>query len=142
MRESKSYKTKAKIDGEYEKEFLELREENSVLKAALKALSSKTNEEGKNYDKDIADLREIIDSLKTALTQQQQEINVLKMKIKQCGEEYTKLYLEKMKLENKVQKEKLEKPKGIGRQVITSVMNESDIDLSNLPSLPPFPILK
>lgn len=143
MMESRSSKSSEKSDPKFEKELDELREENSVLKSAIKALTVAQNNDtaATNYDKDIAELREITDSLKIGLTQQQQEINVLKMKIKECGEEYKKLYLEKMKLEKKLHsKEKAEKT--VKELVVRKVVNGEDFDITSLPSMPPFPMHK
>lgn len=134
-----SAKVNEKRDKELEvlrdKELDDLREENSLLKLAIKALSLQKNE-GKDYDNDISELRAVTESLKTAMTQQQQEMNVLKMKIKECGEEYKKLYLEKLKLEKKVQKEKTEKTI---KEKNRSYPLENGFDITNLPSIPPFP---
>lgn len=140
------------------KELEDLREENSVLKAAIKALTSQKKDEIRSYDKDIADLRDITDSLKVAMKQQQQEMNVLKAKIKECGEEYKKLYLEKLKLERKLLRDKSEKTKEIAfkKDVFDNkdggslgsvtdkkpVVGENNFDISNLPSMPPFPMHK
>lgn len=142
MIKSKSSKTSEKDDLKRENELEDLREENSLLKAAIKALISQKNDNGKNYDEDIAQLKEITDSLKTAMNQQQQEMNILKMKIKKCGEEYKKLYLEKIHLEKKLQKEEIDKANKCPNQVIKTGLPMQDFDISNLPSIPPFPMQK
>lgn len=139
--ENSSSKSSSKIDKINYKEIEELREENYVLRAAIKALTSEKKEQGKNYDSDIAELREITDSLKIAVTQQQQEMNVLKMKIKECGEEYKKLYLDKMKLERRLSKEKSDRVAKEVSQPVTRINADQYLDF-NLPSIPPFPLPK
>lgn len=154
MLESKCSSDKA--DQQNLQELENLREENTVLKAAIKALTAQKNDTaggggGKNYDKDIEELREITDNLKTTMNQQQQELNNLKTKIRECGEEYKKLYLEKVKLEKKLQRERAEKTKDVvlNKEVVKKEENcfrvisgENNFDISNLPSMPPFPMRK
>lgn len=154
--ESKNSKCSDKANQESSQELESLREENLVLKAAIKALTAQRNDAGeggggKNYDKDIEELKEITDKLKIAMSQQEQDMKVLKTKIKECGEEYKKLYLEKLKLEKKLQKERVEKSKDFtfNKEAMNKEINcfgsnsgENHFDISNLPSMPPFPMRK
>ncbi|XP_023020108.1 uncharacterized protein [Leptinotarsa decemlineata] len=120
-----------------ETELKNLKEENALLRSALKALTSKTPEETKNYDKDIKQLYEITDRLNTALKLQDQEISTLKMKIKEAGEEYKKIYLEKYKMEKKYEQLKSKKE--------CEYLRTADLltfDIDELKSIPPFPFSK
>lgn len=115
-----------------------LKEENEMLRASLKAVIAQNKGQGsKNYDSDISDLRKITDSLKEALAQQQREINMLKVKITEGGEEYRKLYLEKVKIEKKYDKLR-NKMEDSGKTVSEAV----NFDIGDLKSIPPFPFSK
>lgn len=115
-----------------------LKEENEMLRASLKAMIAQKNGQGsRNYDSDISDLRKITDSLKEALAQQQREINMLKVKITNGGEEYRKLYLEKVKVEKKY--DKLKNKVEDNGKIVSDAVN---FDIGDLKSIPPFPFSK
>ncbi|XP_018561829.1 calcium-binding and coiled-coil domain-containing protein 2 [Anoplophora glabripennis] len=119
-------------------ELRKLKEENEMLRTSLKAVIFQKNGRGaKNYDSEISDLRKITDSLKEALAQQQKEINMLKVKITNGGEEYRKLYLEKVKVEKKYDKLR-NKMEDTGKTVSEAV----NFDIGDLKSIPPFPFSK
>ncbi|VEN50954.1 unnamed protein product [Callosobruchus maculatus] len=113
----------------HEDEIKQLKEENSMLKESLKLIIA-----GQNSQKTIADemkeLRNAVDNLKIVVDGHKSEIDSLKSKIREGGEEYKKLYLEKMKLEKKLDKVKSRKAD-----------SKDDIDIDGLKSIPPFPYI-
>lgn len=119
-------------------ELQKLREENVMLRASLKAIiASKNGQSLKNYDSEIMELKKITDNLKEAQAHQQKEINMLKIKITNGGEEYKKLYLEKVKIEKKYDKLK--------NKMEDNGKNDPEIlnfDIGDLKSIPPFPFSK
>uniref|UniRef100_A0A6P7G2S6 Calcium-binding and coiled-coil domain-containing protein 2-like n=1 Tax=Diabrotica virgifera virgifera TaxID=50390 RepID=A0A6P7G2S6_DIAVI len=132
------HKVISTVHCDHEDEIKKLKEENQILKEALKvalAHNESPQSTSKNYDKDIADLKQITGELKSCLEMQRQEFDVLKTKITDSKEEYKKLYLEKYKIHKKYEhlKTKLEreaKPNNF----------RLEFDISDLDSMPPFPL--
>lgn len=119
-------------------ELQKLREENEMLRACLKAMMAlKSGQSLKNYDSEIVELRKITDNLKESLNHQQKEINSLKIKITDGGEEYKKLYLEKVRIEKKY--DKLKNKMDDNGKRIPEIFN---FDIGDLKSIPPFPFSK
>ncbi|XP_030754196.1 tax1-binding protein 1-like isoform X1 [Sitophilus oryzae] len=129
--------TDSKISTNKDQELSLLKEENIMLKDTLKALISKRLI--KNYDQEIAEVKELTESLKKMLLDHEKEIDSLKSKIRQGGEEFRKLYLEKVKVERKYEKLRNKTIKEERNKTIES-NDKLSFDLGDLPSLPPFDI--
>nr|CAH7751172.1 unnamed protein product [Callosobruchus chinensis] len=110
-------------------EIKQLKEENSMLKESLKLIIAGQNSQ-KMFADEMKDLRNTVENLKIVVDGNRTEIDSLKSKIRECGEEYKKLYLEKMKVEKKLDKIKSRKTDG-----------KDDIDIDGLKSIPPFPYI-
>ncbi|CAG9812568.1 unnamed protein product [Phaedon cochleariae] len=119
----------------------DLKEENLMLRTTLKFVVSQKNEQTKNYDEDITELRQITDSLKASLDLQQKEINMLKTKIMEGGEEYKKLYIEKCKIEKKYEQLKSKKDEKSKTDLSDKLATVDllDFNIDELRSMPPFP---
>ncbi|KAJ8949080.1 hypothetical protein NQ318_016984 [Aromia moschata] len=123
-------------------ELLKLKEENAMLRESLKAvIAQKAGTNSKNYDGDIKELKTITESLQSSLKIQQREINLLKTKIIESGEEYKKLYIEKSKIEKKFErlKNKIGDDVKLDNLPTTNMVN---FDIGDLKSIPPFPFAK
>nr|CAI5834216.1 unnamed protein product [Callosobruchus analis] len=112
-----------------EDEIKQLKEENSMLKESLKLIIAGQNSQ-KTFSDELKDLRNSVDNLRIVVDGHKSEIDSLKSKIREGGEEYKKLYLEKIKLEKKLDKVKSRKADG-----------KDDIDIDGLKSIPPFPYI-
>ncbi|CAG9863204.1 unnamed protein product [Phyllotreta striolata] len=131
-------KSKLLINHPDNDEIKKLRDENAVLKQALKmVISMKEASTCKNYDAEIAELHKSLDAVQLQVNLQQKELNMLRGKIIESGEEYKKLFIEKYKVEKKY--EQLLNKKGNSAKPLNTT---NDFDLSILESLPPFPIHK
>ncbi|XP_060523252.1 tax1-binding protein 1 homolog [Cylas formicarius] len=117
-------------DVDKDMEICRLREENAILKQSLKAiLGQEHGGHWKAHDSDIKELKRLVEEINSKVVKQQAEIDTLKGKIRESGEEYRKLYLEKAKVEKKYEKLKVKK-------VEKTVDN---FDIGDLKSIPPFP---
>ncbi|KAJ8933833.1 hypothetical protein NQ314_013755 [Rhamnusium bicolor] len=129
-------KTSASLGKEYE--LKKLREENAMLRESLRAvIAQKGVASCKNYDADISELKQVMDNLKASLSVQQNDINMLKLKITEGGEEYKKLYLDKVKIEKKYDKLKTKM-----EEAAKPVSEMVNFDIGDLKSIPPFPFSK
>lgn len=117
-------------------EINKLKEENELLRESLKAILVKKDAEKPN-DKQIAILTETVNDLKNLVSGLQKDVNMLKHKIVEGGEEYKKLYLEKASVEKKF--DKLKQQVKRGERVISKDMINS-FDINELKSIPPFPL--
>ncbi|KAG5885492.1 hypothetical protein JTB14_013510 [Gonioctena quinquepunctata] len=125
------------VSGANDIEIKTLKEENAFLRDTVKTLIAQINPEPiKNYDEDIRQLQKITDTLKLDLVSQQQEIDSLKSKIIEAGEEYKKIYLEKYKIEKKYEQLKSKKESDSKRTV-----DLLTFDIDELKSIPPFPFI-
>lgn len=128
---------------DYQKEIEALKEKVNIMSLSFSHAVLNLNKEAdskdgrhihRNYDKDIEDLLCKVNNLETLYNSQQAEIDMLKSKIIECGEEYKKIYLEKVKLEKKM--EKLKNKKDEIKQ------DPNSFNIEDLKTLPPFPFPK
>lgn len=125
-----------------DQEIARLKEENILLKESLKALLlSRNNGSVKNYDEDIQELKELTQALKSMLQEHEKELDMLKSKITEGGEEYKKLYLEKIKIERKYDRLKNRRSERDSFQEEVKPINNDNFDIGDLTSIPPFPSL-
>ncbi|XP_050303423.1 uncharacterized protein LOC126741130 [Anthonomus grandis grandis] len=111
-------------------EIQRLKEENNILKESLRSLLNKSEENG--YDKELKEIKVLVEGLKLMLSDHDKDIAMLKDKIREGGELYKQLYFEKCKVQKKY-----EKLKNI--YVIQESQSSNEALVDNLQSLPPFP---
>lgn len=112
-----------------------LKEENEILRESLKAVLAQKDAE-KSNSKDVQELKTVVNDLKDTVQHLQKDVNMLKKKIVEGGEEYRKLYMEKLHVEKKYDKLKQQQKKS--EKVISKDMINS-FDINELKSIPPFP---
>ncbi|CAH0564357.1 unnamed protein product [Brassicogethes aeneus] len=105
------------IEKNKDEEIQRLREENHMLVEALKLVVRQE----KRYEQDIKSLKIVIDRLSNGITNQQQEINLIKAKVFDNDQNKIVNNLESLKIQNE------------------SKIIKDNLDLGDLKSIPPFP---
>lgn len=112
-------------------ECTKLKKQNELLQTTIKNF----NHSLQKYDTQILDLRNEIENLKTLLNVTQDDVSEFKLRLKMAGEEFKKLYLEKIHVEKKYDKLIKKCKARKGKQV-----NRSQPDYDFLDELEPFPV--
>ncbi|RZC32008.1 calcium-binding and coiled-coil domain-containing protein 2, partial [Asbolus verrucosus] len=115
-----------------DKEIIKLKEENAILRESLKSvINQRKLQQSKNYDEEINSLKELTNSLRTAVIAQQKEIDSMKIEMKKDKAAYKDLQLEKIIAEKKFE--------AISKKEATTVKRVCNFDLGSLQSFPAFP---
>ncbi|XP_066140461.1 calcium-binding and coiled-coil domain-containing protein 2-like isoform X2 [Euwallacea fornicatus] len=119
-----------------------LTEENNVLKKSLKVLvDEKMESRFQSYDKNITKLRDLVEGIEHIVLKHNKDIKMLKNKVMEGGEEYKKLYLEKLKIEKKYEKLKDAHCSDTSWMCEDREFIDVNKDLGELQPLPPFPFI-
>jgi len=87
-------KSQTFLESQKDQEICRLNEENAMLRDTLKAMLYQNKVAStKNYDKEIGELKELTEGLNVMLVQHQKDIDMLKSKIIEGGEEYKKNFI-------------------------------------------------
>lgn len=131
--------TKSQLITEKDQEINRLKEENAILKESLKTvLSHKSQSSSRYYDEDIKILKDLVEGVQSMLSVHDRDIKMLKDKIKEGGEEYVKLYIEKFRVQKKYEKLKTKCTK-TSLEEDNQPIDNFTLDLGDLKSIPPFP---
>lgn len=117
---------------ERDRETIRLKEENEFLRNTLKLLAGKQT--GKDYNAEIQNLKKITSELQLTLGNQQNQIRDLQVQVSNWSVNYKALQKEKENLESTCA--------NLKRNLQKDLNINTDIDLGELESMPPFPFAK